>query len=77
MRLGRLAATGLVAGAAVAFAVALLLPRRRSILLDPAVGSPDLGGDAGTEPRHIDVTGAERAAATPVRTLGVTTARTE
>lgn len=29
MRLGRLAATGLLAGAIVAFAVALLVPRRR------------------------------------------------
>ena len=59
MRLGRLAAAGLIAGALVAFTAALLVPRRRSAFAAEATGG---GADHGAEaiPRHVDLTAVER-----------------
>lgn len=60
MRLGRLAAAGVIAGAVVAFAVALLRPRRRP---SPSAGTdtPDLGSSAAPTTHQVDVAAAERA----------------
>ena len=58
MRLGRLAAAGLIAGALVAFTAALLVPRRRPAFVAEATDGADNGAEAVT--RHVDLTAVER-----------------